>query len=116
MGAVLQLSVQNAWLPLAFFSKKLNPGQQKYSAHDNELLAIYKAVKQFAICWKRATSSARPCRPIHYRHTTHLWTGNVVADALSRVESVTVSTDRAKQAYMLNETNRGTTTSTPRST
>jgi hypothetical protein len=32
MGAVLQQHVQNAWQPLAFFSKKLNPAQQKYSA------------------------------------------------------------------------------------
>jgi hypothetical protein len=30
MGAVLQQHVENAWLPLAFFSKKLNPAQQKY--------------------------------------------------------------------------------------
>jgi hypothetical protein len=29
----------------AFFSKKLNPAQQKYSAHDRQLLAIYEAVK-----------------------------------------------------------------------
>jgi hypothetical protein len=37
----------NAWQPLAFFSKKLNPTQQKYSAYDRELLAAYKAVKYF---------------------------------------------------------------------
>jgi hypothetical protein len=30
MGAVLQQRVKNAWQPLAFFSKKLNPAQQKY--------------------------------------------------------------------------------------
>jgi hypothetical protein len=32
---------------LAFFSKKLNPAQQKYSAYDRELLAVYEAVKHF---------------------------------------------------------------------
>jgi hypothetical protein len=32
MGAVLQQRADNAWQPLAFFSKKLNPAQQKYSA------------------------------------------------------------------------------------
>jgi hypothetical protein len=32
MGAVLQQRVDNVWPPLAFFSKKLNPAQQKYSA------------------------------------------------------------------------------------
>jgi hypothetical protein len=46
MGAVLQ-RVQNAWQPLAFFSKKLNLAQQKYIAYERELLAIYKAVKHF---------------------------------------------------------------------
>jgi cleavage and polyadenylation specificity factor subunit 1 len=47
MGAILQQRVKNAWQPLAFFSKKLNPAQQKYSAYDRELLAIYEAVKHF---------------------------------------------------------------------
>jgi hypothetical protein len=47
MGAVLQQRIDNAWQPLAFFSKKLNPAQQKYSAYDRELLAVYEAVKHF---------------------------------------------------------------------
>jgi cleavage and polyadenylation specificity factor subunit 1 len=42
MGAVLQQRVDNAWQPLAFFSKKLNPAQQKYGAYDQELLAAVK--------------------------------------------------------------------------
>jgi cleavage and polyadenylation specificity factor subunit 1 len=46
MDAVLQQRVKNAWQPLTF-SKKLNPAQQKYSAYNRELLAIYEAVKQF---------------------------------------------------------------------
>jgi hypothetical protein len=37
----------NAWQPLAFFSQKLNPTQQKYSAYDRELLAVYEAVTHF---------------------------------------------------------------------
>jgi hypothetical protein len=40
MGAVLQQRVMNAWQPLAFFSKKLNMAQQKYSAYGRELLEI----------------------------------------------------------------------------
>jgi hypothetical protein len=32
-GAVLQQRMQNAWQPLAFFSRKLSPAQQKYSAN-----------------------------------------------------------------------------------
>jgi hypothetical protein len=31
MGAVIQQRINNAWQPLAFFYKKLNPAQQKYS-------------------------------------------------------------------------------------
>jgi hypothetical protein len=46
VGAVLQQHVNDAWQPIAF-SKKLNPAQQKYSAYDRELLAIYEAVKHF---------------------------------------------------------------------
>jgi cleavage and polyadenylation specificity factor subunit 1 len=45
MGALLQQLVKNAWEPLS--SKKLIPAQQKYSAHDRELLTIYEAVKHF---------------------------------------------------------------------
>jgi hypothetical protein len=41
MGAVLQQRVNNTWQPLAFVSKKLSPAQQKYSAYDRQLLAIY---------------------------------------------------------------------------
>jgi hypothetical protein len=47
MGAVLQQRADNARQPLAIFSKKLNRPQQKYSAYDRELLAVYKAVKHF---------------------------------------------------------------------
>jgi hypothetical protein len=47
MGAVLQQRVGNDWQPLAFFSKKFNPAQQKYSAYDRDLLAVYVAVKHF---------------------------------------------------------------------
>jgi hypothetical protein len=47
MSALLQQCVDNAWQPLLFFSKKLNPAQQKYSANDRELLAVNEAVKHF---------------------------------------------------------------------
>jgi cleavage and polyadenylation specificity factor subunit 1 len=46
MGAVLQ-QVQNISQPLAFFSRKLSPAQQKYSAYDREMLSIYEAVRYF---------------------------------------------------------------------
>ena len=47
MGAVLQQRKQDSWQPQAFFSKKMSTAQQKYSAYDRELLAIYEAVKHF---------------------------------------------------------------------
>jgi cleavage and polyadenylation specificity factor subunit 1 len=47
MGTVLEQCLDNAWQPLAFFSRRLNPAQQKYSAYDQELLAVYKAVNHF---------------------------------------------------------------------
>ena len=46
MGAVLQQRVQDNWLPIAFFSR-MSPAQQKYSAYDRELFAIYEAVRYF---------------------------------------------------------------------
>lgn len=47
VGAVLQQHIDGAWKPVAFFSKKLNTAEKKYSAFDKELLAIYKALKHF---------------------------------------------------------------------
>ena len=47
VGATLQQYVNGKWKPLAFFSKKFNKAETKYSTFDCELLAIYKAVKRF---------------------------------------------------------------------
>jgi len=47
MGAVLQQRVQDAWQSPAFFSRKLSPAQQKYSAYVRELVAIYEALRYF---------------------------------------------------------------------
>jgi hypothetical protein len=114
MGVVLQQRVQNAWQPLAFFSRKLSPAQQKYSAYDRELLAIYEAVKHFrhmlearhfiiftdhkpityAFQQKRDKCSPRQFNHLDYisQFTTDIrhisWQYNVVADALSRVETI----------------------------
>lgn len=48
IGAVIQQRDGEDWQPLAFFSKKLNPVQQKYSPYDKELLAIYMAIKHYS--------------------------------------------------------------------
>jgi cleavage and polyadenylation specificity factor subunit 1 len=47
VGAVLEQLVDNVWRPLAFFSRQLRPPEQKYSAFDRELLALYLAVRHF---------------------------------------------------------------------
>ena len=47
VGAVLQQFVDDAWIPLAFFSKRLRPPERKYSAFDRELLALYLGIRHF---------------------------------------------------------------------
>jgi cleavage and polyadenylation specificity factor subunit 1 len=109
-GAVLQQSTPSGWKPLAFFSTKLTPAQQKYSTFDRELLAAYLAIRHFrfllegrpfqlhtdhqplAAAMHRVSPpwSARQQRHLAYisEFTTdirHLpGKDNVVADALSR--------------------------------
>jgi hypothetical protein len=47
VGAVLQQRAVQGWQPLAFYSKKLDATQRRYSAFDRELLAAYLAVRHF---------------------------------------------------------------------
>jgi len=47
IGAALQQHVCDAWQPLAFYSHKLSPTQQKCSPYDRELLSMYEAIKYF---------------------------------------------------------------------
>ena len=47
IGAVLQQRINDMWVPLAFFSKKLRSPEMKYSAFDRELLALYLATRHF---------------------------------------------------------------------
>jgi cleavage and polyadenylation specificity factor subunit 1 len=108
MGAVLQ-RVLNAWQPLAFFSRKLSPAQQKYSAYDRELQAI--CVREtlpphfiiftdhkplvYAFNQKRDKCSPRQFNHLDYisQFTTDIrhisGKDNIVADAISRVETIT---------------------------
>jgi hypothetical protein len=109
-GAVLQQSTPSGWQPLAFFSAKLTPAQQKYSTFDRELLAAYLAIRHFrfllegrsfqlhtdhqplaaAMHRKSPPWSARQQRQLSYisEFTTDIrhipGKQNVVADALSR--------------------------------
>ena len=116
-GAVLQQRVQDVWLPLAFFSRKLSPAQQKYSAYNRELQAIYEAVRYFRHMLEARhftiLTDLKPlmfafhqkrdkCSPRQFNHLgfvsqftmdiCHIaGQDNVVADALSRVEIITAS-------------------------
>jgi cleavage and polyadenylation specificity factor subunit 1 len=130
MNAVLHQRVQNAWQPLAFFSRKLSPATQKYSAYDRELLAIYKSVKHFrhmlearhfiiftehkpitfAFQQKRDKCSPRQLNHPDYisQFTTDIrhisGQDNVVADALSCIESISAPvTHDALAAYQAND-------------
>jgi hypothetical protein len=47
IGGVLQQSSPLGWQPLAFFSKKLDGAQTRYSTFDRELLACHDAVRHF---------------------------------------------------------------------
>ncbi len=112
VGAALQQRFRrsSAWQPLGFFSKKLSPAAQKYSAFDRELLACYEAVRHFrhllegrpfhiltdhkplthALSRVSDPWTPRQCRQLSYvaeftsdvRHIAGV--DNVVADALSR--------------------------------
>jgi cleavage and polyadenylation specificity factor subunit 1 len=113
-GAVLQQQIQDAWHTLAFFSKKMNTAQQKYSSFDRELLAIYEAVKHFRHMLEARqfiiftdhkpltyafAQNRENCSPRQFNHldfisqfTTFIrhisGQDNVIADALARVEAV----------------------------
>ncbi|CAH8604747.1 unnamed protein product [Schistosoma rodhaini] len=110
VGAVLQQRVNNTITPIAFFSKRLSPVQERYSTFGRELLAMYLAVKHFnfllqgrdftimtdhkPLCYSFSMSydrhSPREARQLDYisQFTTDIQFikghSNIVADALSR--------------------------------
>ncbi len=113
MGAVFQQYIDDTWQPISFFSKSLQPAEKKYSTFDRELLAIYLAIKHFrhflegrqfqvltdhkpltfALNARSDRHSPRQARQMDFiaqftsviRHVQGQ--DNVVADALSRIES-----------------------------
>lgn len=113
IGAQLEQRHGQHWLPLAFFSRKMSNAEKKYSAFDRELLASYSAIKHFRhflegrpftlyTDHKPLTSALTSQNDRSPRQTRHLsfiaefttdikhikGKFNVVADALSRIDSV----------------------------
>jgi hypothetical protein len=52
----------NAWHPVAFLTKVLNPVEQKYEIHDTEMLAIIRGLEE----WRHYLEGAR--------HPVEIWT------------------------------------------
>ncbi|UYV67691.1 hypothetical protein LAZ67_5001628, partial [Cordylochernes scorpioides] len=114
VGAALHQQVGNNFQPIAFFSRKLDAAQRKYSAYDRELLAVYLAIKHFrhllegrqfpvytdhkpltyAFQQNLDKASLRQCRHLDFigQFTTDIrhiaGCENVPADFLSRVEPI----------------------------
>ena len=114
IGGVLQQWIHSHWQPLAFFSRRLLPAESKYSTFSRELLAIYSAIRHFRYALEGRTfviftdhkplvyafrnrsdrHSPREVRHLDFvtqfssdvRHVSG--SENVVADALSRVDSI----------------------------
>ena len=124
--AVLQQFMNEKWCPIAFFSKKLQPAETKYSTYDRELLMMYLSIKHFrhfvegrqfyiitdhkpltfALSTKTSKLSPRQTHHLDYiaqfttdiRYTKGL--DNPVADTLSRIE---VNTLHSKYVIDLKE-------------
>ena len=114
------------WQPLAFFSRKLSPAQQKYSAYDRKLLAIYEAVRHFRHMlkahhftilmdhkpWTFAFQQKKDkCSPRQFNHLDYIsqfttdihhisGQDNIIADTFSHVQTTTTTSNSAAQPFM----------------
>ncbi|BHF63058.1 hypothetical protein SprV_0200604700 [Sparganum proliferum] len=119
VGASLQQTVGGVLQPLAFFSKKLSPAETRYSVIGRELLAVYLSIRHFrhflegrefvVLTDHKPLVFALRASPDRYspREIRHLdfisqfpcdiqhvhGKENVVADALSRIEMASITTD-----------------------
>ena len=115
VGGVLQQNIDNAWCPLAFFSRRLSDAERRYSTFSRELLAIYLSIRHFrhavegrsftvftdhkpltyALRSSGDKYSPREIRQLDYisqftadiQHISGV--DNTVADALSRINAIT---------------------------
>ena len=118
IGGVLSQLVDGSWQPLAFFSRQLHSAEQKYSAFDRELLALYQAVRHFryfleardfivytdhkplTLAFGKVSDPWSPRQQRHLAYISEFCTDvrhvsgkdNHVADALSRVTINAVTT------------------------
>ena len=123
VGAVLQQYINGAWHPISFFSRKMIPAETRYSTFDRELLAVYLAIKHFrhfregrtfhvltdhkpltyALHSRSDSHSPRQARHLDYisQFTSAIQhihgADNVVADALSRIETNALLTGQPPQ-------------------
>ncbi|CAH8592531.1 unnamed protein product [Dicrocoelium dendriticum] len=121
VGAVLQQRVADTWQPLAFFSKRLQPTESRYSTFGRELLAVYLAIRHLrhilggrsfavftdhkALTYVLGSTtdrySPRESRHLGYiaqfttdiRHVSGVH--NAVADALSRTQAISADAGTA---------------------
>ncbi|GBM69553.1 Retrovirus-related Pol polyprotein from transposon 412 [Araneus ventricosus] len=112
-GSVLSQEENGEWKPLALFSRKLTPAEQRYSVYDRELLAVYASVRHFSYMLEGCNFTIyTDHKPLIYaftqkhekcsRQIRHLdWIGqfskdirhisgsfNVVIDSLSRISEI----------------------------
>ena len=125
IGAQLEQRQGKSWVPLAFFSRKLSDAEKKYSAFDRELLASYSAIRHFRhflegrsftlfTDHKPLTTALRSQTDRSPRQTRHLsfiaefttdikyikGKFNVVADTLSRINSVKTSDNNIQNSNL----------------
>lgn len=115
--------------PLAFFSRKMSPAEQKYSTYGRELLAIYATIQIFHLLEGRNFKIFTDHRPLTYaftkaqdkssprqiRHLTFIsqfstdicyvrGESNEPADALSRIETICKKTVSASNIQLAQAT------------
>ena len=119
MGATLEQLIGDSWKPLAFFSKKFSTARRAYSTCNRELTAVFEAIRYFRhflegqnfkvvtdhepliYAFMQRSEKASPRRQRRFafisQYSTRiehlLGTDNVVADSLSRVDSLRLPTD-----------------------
>lgn len=121
IGSCLQQQVDQEWQPIAFFSKKLDAQQIQWPAYHRELLAVYESVQHFRhilegqrvkiytdhkpliFAFKQRREKLAPVQLNQLSFISQFTTDivhikgehNIIADTMSRIESITIETDYA---------------------